>query len=212
MNRLLFGGPKGALDGGDGLGEGFVAPREIQEELRDGAAGAGIAGMGSDFVQRDEDEGALGEARVRDFQAGLADDQIAVEENVEVEGTGAVGDLSGAVAAKVALDREESGEEIARGKIRFEGDDGVEEAGLINKAWGETDRGGGVERGARGDAAEGGEALGGGGERGFGRAGGAGQVGAEGDVGKRHRNKDSGASLVGGVSESAGRRVSKPAW
>jgi hypothetical protein len=177
--------------------------------LRDGAAGAGIAKIGSDFVQRDEDEGALGEAGVRDFQAGLGEDEIAVEENVEVEGAGAVRDGGGAVAAEVALNGEECGEKIARGKIRFEGEDGVEEAGLINKAGGETDGGSGVERGARGDAAEGGEALDGGGERGFGRAGGAGEIRAEGDVGEGHGIKDSGAS---GVSESAGRRVSKSAW
>ena len=83
---------------------------------------------------------------MRDFQAGLGEDEIAVEENVEVEGAGAVRDGGGAVAAEVALDGEEGVEEIARGEMRFEGDDGVEEAGLV----GEADGRGGVERGARG--------------------------------------------------------------
>lgn len=165
------------MDGDDGLGDGFIAGRrgvgeKIGEELRGGEAGAGIAGVGSDFGEGNEDEGALGEARVRDFEAGLQEGEIAVEKNVEVEGAGSVGDGGGAVAAEVTLDGEQGVEQGARGEIGVEGDDGVEKAGLRR----ESDRRSGVKRGAGGDAAEGGEALGGCGECGGRRAGGAGEV------------------------------------
>jgi hypothetical protein len=135
--------------------------------------------MGSDFSKGNEDKGALGEAGVRDFEPGLRKEKIAVEKDVKVEGAGTVGEGGGAVAAEEALDGEKCVEEGARGEIGFEGDNGVEEAGLISEA----DGGGGVERGTGGDAADRGEAFGGCGERGVGRAGGAGQVCAEGDVG-----------------------------
>jgi hypothetical protein len=124
----------------------------------------------------------LGEAWVRDFEAGLGDDEIAIEENVEVEGAGAVGNGGGAVAAEVALDGEERGEEIARKERCVESNDGVEEARLGRQ----SDRRGGVERGACGEAAGFGETGSGGGKRGFRRAGGAGEIGAECDVGEGH--------------------------
>jgi hypothetical protein len=54
------GGPKSAFDGDDGGGGFGGAGGERGEELRDGFTGAGIAEAGRDFVQRDEDEGALG--------------------------------------------------------------------------------------------------------------------------------------------------------
>ena len=98
--------------------------------------------MRGDLSERDEDEGAGREAGMRDFEVGLGDDLIAEEEDVEVEGAGAVAKAGCAVAAEFALDGEEIFEEGARGEVGFEGDDGVEEAGLV----GETDGLGGVER------------------------------------------------------------------
>jgi hypothetical protein len=66
----------------------------------------------------------------------------------------------------------------------FEGDGGVEEAGLV----GESYRFGGVERGACDEASEGLKAQSGGGQRGFWGAGVAGEVGSEADVGGGHRS------------------------
>ena len=106
--------------------------------------------MGSDFGEGDEDEGALGEAGMRDFEIELRKDEVVVEEEIKVEGAGAVGEGGGAVTAEAALDGEKSVKERARCEIGFKGNDGVEEAGLIGKADGR----GGVERGAGGDAAE----------------------------------------------------------
>lgn len=142
----------------------------------------GIAEAGSDFVERDKNEGALGEARMRDFKAGLAEDEIAIEEDVEIESARAVGECGSAVAAEVALDGEEGIEEIARGERGFKSENGVEKAGLI----GVSDGSGGVERRAGHNAAESGETRGGCGESGLRRTGRTGQIGAEGNDGTRH--------------------------
>lgn len=161
------------------MGNGLALGWELSEELRDGAAGAGIDGLGSDFVEGNEDEGALGEARVRDLKTIFADDEIAVEDEVEIESARTVENACRAIAAEVALDCKQSVKQLVGSEMGFKRDDGVEEARLI----GETDGSGGVERGAGGDATKGGKALDGGGERSVGRAGGAGKVGAKGNVG-----------------------------
>ena len=70
--------------------------------------------MRGDFIERDEDEGALGEAGMRNLKVELGNDEIAVEENVEIEGAGAVGGSQGAVAAVVALDGEQSMKKLVR--------------------------------------------------------------------------------------------------
>jgi hypothetical protein len=171
-----------AFDGDDGWGNRFAVRVELHQELRDGETGAGIAEVRSDFSERNEDEGAFGEMGMREFEAGLTEDQVVVEKKIEVKGAGAVGNGSGTLAAKVALDTEESGEEFAGGERGLEEDDGVEKTGLI----GETDRSGGVERGARRDAAARGKTRDGCGECRVGRAGRAGDVGAESDDRKRH--------------------------
>jgi hypothetical protein len=154
---------------------------EIGEELRGGQAGGRNAEIGSDFGEREEDEGALSQAGMRDFEGRFRRDEIAVEKNVEVQGAGAVGDGARAIAPEEALDGEKIGKERARGEIGFKGDDGVEKTGLIDDHAGEANRFGGIERGTRGDAAERANVLKGRGERGIGRASGAGEVGAEGD-------------------------------
>lgn len=116
-----------------------------------GLPGAGIAEIGRDLVEGNENEGAFGKAGVGQLKTGCADDQIAIEEQVKVERAGAVGRVTGTVAAEFVLNIEEGGEEIARGEMGLKHEDGVREAGLISKA----DRSGGVERGAGGDASEG---------------------------------------------------------
>jgi hypothetical protein len=150
--------------------------------LRSGKAGTWITDSRSDFGEGYEDESALCETRVGNFQAGLREDEIAEEENVEVEGAGTVWDCGGAITAEEALDEKEGGEEGSRSERGVKDDDGVQEAGLICEA----DRGSGIERGARGNASDVRELRKGGGERGIGMAGVAGKVGAEGDVGEGH--------------------------
>ncbi len=99
--------------------------------------------MRRDFVERDENKGALGEARVGDDKTGPTDNKVAIEQYVEIERAGAVGDAGGAVAAKVLLDEEQRAEQFEGRQIGLKGSSGVEEAGLS----GEADRRGGVERG-----------------------------------------------------------------
>ena len=122
---------------------------------------------------------------MRDFETGLGEDEIAVEEDVEVEGARTIGDGARAIAAEEALDEEKIVKQLARREIGIKGDDGVEEARLI----GEADRRGGIERGTRGDAAERGDLLESRGEGGIGRACGAGKVGAERDVDEGHATR-----------------------
>ena len=149
--------------------------KQALKQLCHSISRAGIVEAGRDFIERNEDEGPLGEVRMGDLEIEFAEDEIVVEKKVEVESAGAVGNAGRTVAAEFALDGEQGMEKLIRDETGFERDNGVEEARLI----GEPDGRGGVERGARCDAAKGGEARGGRGERGFGRAGGAGQVGAE---------------------------------
>lgn len=170
------------MDGEDRWGEEFVRVREIGEELSGGKAGGRNREIRSDFCERDEDECALGKAGMRDFQNGLSEDKIAVEEDIEVEGAGSAGDGGGAIAAERSLDGEERVKQWARCEIGFKSDDGVEETRLIGKA----DGLGGIERRTRSDAAEFCDLLERGGQRGVGRACGAWKVGAEGDVDEQH--------------------------
>ena len=153
--------------------------------------------MWGDLGEWDQDEGSLGKARVRDFESRLAEDEIAEEENIEVEGAGAVGDAGGAVTAEAVFDCEQSAEQFSRRQIRFERENCVDKAGLA----GEPDGSGGVERRPRGDAAQRFEALRCGGQRSLGRAGAAGQVGTEADVGGEHPSQDYRVQDYRGVQE-----------
>jgi hypothetical protein len=62
----------------------------------------------------DENKRALVEARVRDFEGGFVQNEVTINDDVEIEGTGAVGDSSRTIAAEVALDFEERAEEFER--------------------------------------------------------------------------------------------------
>ena len=162
----------------DGVGFGGVAFEQVFKQLGHGAAAAGIDEVGRDFRERNEDEGALGEAGMRQLKAGLAEAEISEQEQVEIEGSRAVGQAARAVAAILGLDGEEAHEQGARGKAGAEGDDSVDEARLIVKAYGR----GGVERGAGADLAEGGEGLQSRCKGGLRCATGTGKIGAEADV------------------------------
>jgi hypothetical protein len=145
-----------------------------------------------DFVKRNENKGALSQAGMGNFEVRLAEAEIAVEENVEVEGARAVGEARGAVAAELLLDGQQGAEQLARGELGFKGDCGIEEAGLRC----ESDGRGGIERGAANNAAERGKARGRRGQRGVWLAGEAGQVGTETDV--------SGVHLLQGIAREVG--------
>jgi hypothetical protein len=138
--------------------------------------------MRRNLIERDEDEGALGQAGMGNFKIRFADAEIAVEENVEIERAGAVGEARRAVAAELLFDGQQGVKQRARSERGFKGDDGIYEAGLRGK----SDGRGGVERGTADDAAEGGEARGCSGQRDVGQTGVAGQVCAHSDVSGVH--------------------------
>jgi len=170
------------LDGEDRWSEGFVRVWEVCEKFDGCKTGERNAEIGGDFRERDKDEGALRQARMRNFEGRLRRDEIAVEEDVEVEGARAIGDGARTIASKTALDGEKRIKKWVRSEAGFKGDHGIEEARLI----GEADGLGGIERGTRGDTAQRANVLEGSGERCVGRAGEAGKVGAESDVSEGH--------------------------
>lgn len=185
----------------DGVCFSGIALKQVLEELSDGAAAAGIDEGGRDFRQGHEDEGALGEAGMGQLQAGLAEAEVAEEKQIEIEGAGAVGQAARAVAAVPGLDGEQAHEQSARGKAGLQGDDGVDEAGLVRDA----DRRGGVKRRPGADLPERGERVERGGEGGLRSAAGAGKVGAEADVCGAHSSQ---SNPAGREDESGRRRVS----
>ena len=64
-----------------------------------------------------QDKGAIGQARVRNLEVRLVNDLVPVDEDIEIEGAGAVGDGCGAVAAEFALDPEQMIEKLARRQV-----------------------------------------------------------------------------------------------
>lgn len=63
--------------------------------------------MRRDFVERDEDEGTFGEARVRKLEARFAEHEIAVENEIEVESARTIVDREETIATEVEFDLEE---------------------------------------------------------------------------------------------------------
>jgi len=119
---------------------------------------------------------------VRNDEARTADDKIAIEQNVEVQRAGAVGNCIGAIAAEVPLDKKQRAEQLDGCETGFECGGGVEEARLIGK----SDWLSGVERGTGGQTPQGFETRGGTGQGGLRGAGRTGQVRAHSDVGRAH--------------------------
>jgi CO/xanthine dehydrogenase Mo-binding subunit len=75
--------------------------------------------MGSNLSERDKNEGALGKARMRDFEAVLADVSVIEHQNVEVERARAVGDAGRAVAPELVFDGEQGLQQIVRSELCF---------------------------------------------------------------------------------------------
>lgn len=124
---------------------------------------------GSYLRKRHEDKSALGHAGMGYLEVWSTENPIAVQQNVEIEGTWAVGDAMASVAAEAAFEGKETGEQGFGGEAGFEGYGGVEELRLIGIA----DRGGRVQRRLRDNGAKLVEAQDGGLKRLAGRAGGA---------------------------------------
>ena len=133
-------------------------------------------------MKRYKHESALGEARVGNIEVGLVKDEVSVEQDVEVEGPRPIAHCGVTVAAELALDAEQSGQQRGRREFGFKSGNRVDEARLIR----ESNRGGGVKRRKAADLSDCLEAPDGSGERGFGWAGRTGNVRAHSDVNGLH--------------------------
>ena len=68
------------------------------------------------------------------LEAGLADDPVAKQQDVQVQCTWAVLNAGGAVAAKLLFNAEQAVEERSRFKVGLYGNDGVDETRLCGVA------------------------------------------------------------------------------
>jgi hypothetical protein len=123
--------------------------------MGDGSMEGGMLESGGDFGEGGEDEAAFVQGGVGKGEIGCLHDEIAVEQEVEVDDARAFGWGGGAVSTHGVLDGEEVVEEVEWGESCVEEGGGVEEAGLVEVANGV----GGVEGGYGGDVTEGGEAA-----------------------------------------------------
>jgi hypothetical protein len=57
-------------------------------------------------VERNKNEGALGNAGVRHFETGFTENEVTVEKKVEIERAWSVGNRCRAITAELALDGE----------------------------------------------------------------------------------------------------------
>lgn len=77
-----------------------------------------------EFAQGHEDESALMQPRMRHREVGLVDDQLAVEEDVQIDGSGPRSIIF--IPSKRALNLTEDHQEATRSNIGFNLDDPVE--------------------------------------------------------------------------------------
>lgn len=105
----------GGAEGGAQLGDRFAERRVFP-------------GPG-DFGERDKDEGAFGEAEVRDMQARFINDTIAVEGDVNVHRARGVAERW--LAPEFVLDPLDEGEEVVWREVRAAPERAVEEGWLI---------------------------------------------------------------------------------
>jgi hypothetical protein len=99
-------------------------------EGRDGLTEGGHDKFRRDLRKRTENEGALVHPGMGNGEAGLVDHGIAVEQEVEIEGSGAADWHGCSVSAVGVLDLEEGVEQLTSPQVCLDYGRGVEEAGL----------------------------------------------------------------------------------
>lgn len=93
----------------EGLGSG-----ECGGELKERGRAVGDGEVWSDFCEGDDDEGALGDARVRDLEVIEMEGEVAVEEDVNIEGARGVFRSAGG-ASEFGFELLEPEEDVGRG-------------------------------------------------------------------------------------------------
>lgn len=99
-----------------------------------GVSAARITQPRRNLMKRHEHKCALRQPWMRNLEIVLAQNQIAEQENVEVERARAIPEPSRAVPSEVALQIEQSTQQLARSKMGLKPHNGVEKSRLIGKA------------------------------------------------------------------------------
>lgn len=168
-----------AADGADAVG---AIVGQCGEQVGEGFAEDGVAQLGGDLAERFQHKAALGERGVREGEDGCPQDEIVDEQEVEIEGARAFGEVVSAVAAVALFHVEEEAEQRFGIEAGLEQHGGVDEGRLVCQ----SDGFGEVERGL-GEEASGGGQLGHGGEQRLPRlSDGGGEIGSESDGGQAH--------------------------
>jgi len=92
-----------------------------------------MAEFGGNLGQGGEHEPAPRQLRMRDVEIFLRKDEIAVEQQIEIEHAGPLGRGAGAVAAEANLKREEHAQQKFRRQSGVERGHGIDERGLSLK-------------------------------------------------------------------------------
>ena len=90
--------------------------------------------ISGDFSQRNQHESTLEQARVRQCQVGLVQNQVIIGKNVEVGGTRAVALFMGTVTTKPQFDLLSPRQQLMRAQCGFDCDGNVDEVRLIFEA------------------------------------------------------------------------------
>ena len=92
-------------------------------------------GLRRDLVERNEDECALGQSRMRNLQIGFTEAKVSHHQDIQVERARAVAHAGGAVASELKLEVEQRVEQSMRGETCFKRYDCVEKPGLVGEAY-----------------------------------------------------------------------------
>lgn len=119
-----------ALEAADGVAAIGTGVWKGGKEFGDGEVEDRMAKIRSDLGQRGEHEPAPRHLRMRDAEFFLREDEIAVEQQIEVEHARSLGRGSGAVAAEANLQREEHAQQKLGRQSGIERSHGIDEGGL----------------------------------------------------------------------------------
>lgn len=86
------------------------------------------------FIEGHKDKCALRQPGVGKVEAGLVDDEVAKQQQIQIEGAGSVRNTCGTVAPKLALDGQQPFEKLARAQAGLDAYNRIHEAGLVGQA------------------------------------------------------------------------------
>jgi hypothetical protein len=118
------------------MGFTFAALEQSVEQLLDGLSTAGINRARRNLVEWDQDESALGQPRMGNLKAGLADSEVPYQQDIQVERPGSVEDAGSPVPAKLLFDGQKPSQQLSRLQFCFQRHHGVGEPWLLGESYG----------------------------------------------------------------------------